>query len=126
MTTRAFVTYLISVGVLAAPAISAQQKTPELDNPRFGNPTSIARNLQGDIYGVVKKMSDSEIVLDKTKFGVDTSIRLDSKTKYVRDGKASTVDALKTGDQVYVSVKTEKKTGVMTAKRVLSGVIGKL
>jgi hypothetical protein len=112
-------------GLLAAPAILAQDKkdAAKPDNARFGNPTDIGRKLQGDLYGVIKSIKEGEMVLDKTKFGVDQEIRLEAKTKFVRDQKSGTFDQLKVGDPVYVSVKTDKKTGVMTAKRVTSGVI---
>ncbi len=110
---------------LVAPATSAQtdKKSPELDTSRFGNPTGVARRLQGDIYGVIKEIKEKELVLDKTKFGVDTSIQLETGTKYVRDGKPGAFTQLKIGDPIYVQVKTEKKTGTMTAKRITSGVI---
>ena len=38
------------------------------------------------------------------------------------DGKASTYDKLKVGDSMYVDVDTDKKTGELTAKKVVSGV----
>jgi hypothetical protein len=119
-----FFSFLIA-GVLAAPLISAQDKkdAAKPNNARFGNPTDIGRKVQGDLYGVIKSVKEGEIVLDKTKFGVDQDIRLEPKTKYIRDGKSSTFDQLKVGDPVYVNLKTDKKTGVMTAKRVTSGVI---
>lgn len=111
--------------LLATPAAfgqgSNQPATPQ--NARFGNPTAIARNLQGSIYGVIKKLDAAEIVLDKTKFGVDQTIKLEKKTKYIRDGKRSSFDDLKVGDPVYVDAKTDKKTGDMLAKKIVSGII---
>ena len=109
----------------AAPAVATPQGTQPIkpDNGRFGDSSGIARTFQGDIYGVIMKIGEKEILLEKTKFGVDTSIHLDTKTKYVRDRKPSSLDKLNIGDPVYVNVKTEKKTGVMTAKRVASGVV---
>ena len=114
------------VAALAGPALVAQDKkdTAKPDNARFGNPTSIGRALQGDLYGVVKSVKDGELVLDKTKFGVDQTIKLEPKTKYVRDGKSSSLDKIKVGDPVYVDVKTDKKTKAMTAKKITSGIIG--
>jgi hypothetical protein len=125
MITRAILQFILTACALAPQAFSAPQGTQPIkpDNGRFGDSSAIGRNLQGNIYGVVKKIDENEIVLDKTKFGVDTTIRLDSKTKYVRDKKPSSVDKLKVGDPVYVDVKTEKKTGAMTAKRVISGMV---
>lgn len=117
--------FLLLVLTAVVPAIPSQQdrKAPELDTSRFGNPTAIARGLQGDIYGVVKQINDKEVVLDKTKFGVDTTIKLEPHTKYVRDRKSGSFDQLKIGDPVYVRVKTDKKSGTMTAKQITSGVI---
>jgi len=125
MKTRAIVSSLLVALALVAPAIWAQKdkQAPELDTSRFGDPTGVARKLQGDIYGVIKEIKDKELILDKTKFGVDTSIELETGTKYVRDGKAGKFDQLKVGDPVYVQVKKDKKTGTMTAKRITSGVI---
>lgn len=125
MSARAIFLFVLMACALAARALPAPQGTRPVkpDNVRFGDPTSIGRNLQDDLYGVIKKIGKNEIILDKTKFGVDQSIRLEPKTKYVRDRKASSLDKLEIGDPVYVNVKTEKKTGVMTAKKVVSGVI---
>jgi hypothetical protein len=112
-------------GALVGPALLAQDEkdAAKPDGGRFGNPTTIARSVQGDVYGVVKSIKEGEVILDKTKFGADKTILLGPKTKYVRDGKSSSWDKLKTGDPVYVDVKTDKKTKVMTAKRVTSGVV---
>ncbi len=102
----------------------AQDKSPKTGKPRFGDPTSTARHFQDYIYGVVKKIDPkaNELVLDKTKFGIDQTYKLDSKTKVVRDGKPSSLDALKVGDQVFVEVKKDKKTGVEIAAKIVTGV----
>jgi hypothetical protein len=125
MSARVALLFVFMACALAGRANPSPQwtKPDKPDNVRFGDPTSIARGLQDDIYGVIKKISKNEIVLDKTKFGVDQSIRLDPRTKYVRDRKASSLDKMEIGDPIYVNVKTEKKTGVMTARKVTSGVI---
>lgn len=126
MRVRNLFIYLIVTIALAAPEVPAQlgpAKASGPDNGRFGDPTIIGHNLQGDLYGVVKKIDDKEIILDKTMYGEDQTIQLDHKTKYVRDGKRSGFDKLKVGDAVYVDVKTEKKTGIKTAKKVISGLI---
>ncbi len=112
------------VALLAtAGAVSAQTRQTEPETGRFGNPTSIARKYQSYLYGVVKKIDNAEMVLEKTKFGIDTTIKLNAKTKYVRDQKPSTLEKLEVGDQVFVDVKTDKKSGAMTAKKVVSGVL---
>jgi hypothetical protein len=112
-------------GALAVPAVNAQDQkdTAKPDPGRFGNPTGIGRGLQGDLYGVVKSIKEDEIILDKTKYGVDQTIKLLPKTKYVRNGKSSSWDKLKVGDTVYVDVKTDKKTKEKTAKKITSGVV---
>ena len=57
-------------------------KDPDQTHGRFGDPTTVAPNLQGYLYGVVKGKSADSITLDKTKFGVDKEIKLDKKTKF--------------------------------------------
>ena len=111
--------------VLAIPGMSPGQhhETPKAETGRFGDPTSTARAYQDYLYGVIKNLDKNELVLDKTKFGIDQSVKLDAKTKYLRDGKPSSWDRLAVGDQVWVDVKTNKKTGEMTAKKVLTGVV---
>lgn len=120
---KLFLIYLACA--LAAPAAYAQsdKDPPKPANGRFGNPTSIARHLQDYLYGMVKQINEKEIVVDKTKHGIDETIKLEPKTKYVRDGKASTWAELKVGDTVYVDVKTDKKTGEMSAKKIISGIL---
>jgi hypothetical protein len=53
---------------------------------------------------------------------VDQTFKLTKKTKFVQDEKASSFDKLKVGDRLYIDADTDKKTGVMTAKKVVSGV----
>lgn len=115
---------IILIGLLAASSALPQTREPaKPETARFGNPTTIARQLQDLFYGVIKTLDKNEMVLEKTKFGVDQTIKLTAKTKYVHDGEASTFDRLKVGDQVWLQTKNEKKTGDMIAEKVLSGVI---
>lgn len=107
--------------LVAAPWLGAQREPPKADTARFQIPTSTARVLQDYIYGVIKKVDSRELILDKTKFGIDQTIRLERKTKFIQDGRPSSLDRLKIGDQVWVDVKTEKKTGAMVAKKVVTG-----
>lgn len=120
-------TILLSLfaGFLAAGATGfAQSNQPRpAETARFGNPTGIARKYQTYLYGVIKKIDKDEIVLEKTKFGVDMTVKLLPKTKYIHDQKPNTLEQLKVGDQVYVDVKTDKKTGEMSAKKVVSGIL---
>ncbi len=109
---------------VATLAGSAQNEPKKAKTARFGNPTSTARVFQDYLYGVVKKIETktNELVMDKTKFGIDQTIKLEPKTKYIHDGKPSSLASLKVGDQVYVDVRKDKKTGDMVAKKVVSGV----
>lgn len=118
--------WLTAVLALAATG-SAQSRQSDIsrepETARFGIPTSIARKYQSYIYGVIKEVNKDEVVLEKTKFGVDTTVKLNGKTKYIRDQKPSTLETLQVGDQVFVDVKTDKKSGEMTAKKIVSGVL---
>ena len=116
---------LLLTGMFFAPdGATAQAPVPKGDETaRFGNPTGTARQMQDLFYGVVKSVDKKEMVLEKTKFGIDQAIVLNEKTKYVRDGKASKVEDIKKGEQVWIRIKTNKKSGEMIAKVVMSGVI---
>jgi len=113
----------LATACIASPAAPQSDKQPIVsDTGRFGDPTSIARKYQGFQYGVLKAKNPNELILTQTKFGVDQSFKLNKKTKFVQDGKASLLGNLKVGDRLYVDADTDKKTGVMTAKKVVSGV----
>ncbi|MBZ5668159.1 MAG: hypothetical protein LAO04_00290 [Acidobacteriia bacterium] len=114
----------IALGVarLAAPAAAQQEKEPpKASNARFGDPSSTARIYQGFLYGVIKELNEKEMILTKTKFGTDQTLKLGKKTKFIRDGKTSSLDQFKMGDEVWVDVQKEKKTGDLTAKKVVTG-----
>lgn len=74
------------------------------------------------LYGVVKEVSKDEIVLTKTKAGVDQALKLNKKTKFVQDGKDSTLKSLKLGEEVWVDTDQDKKTGDLIARKVVTGV----
>ncbi len=112
---------LLACVVAALPA-AAQREPKKAQTARYGNPTSTARAFQDYLYGVIKKLDAKEMVLDKTVFGIDQTIKLEPKTKYIHDGKPSFFDQLKVGDQVYVETKKDKKTGDLLAKKVVTGV----
>jgi hypothetical protein len=78
-------------------------------------------NVKGFLYGVVKALNKDAMVLTKTSAGVDQTFKFNKKTKFVRDGKNSSLDSLKLGDQVWVDANEDKKTGDMIARKVLSG-----
>ena len=123
MMTRILIVLLAVAGVAAQPVWAQRDQPQKSGTARFGDASSVASNLQDLFYGVVKGLDKNEMVLEKTKFGLDQTIKLNKDTKYVRDGKASTFDSLKVGEQVWLQIKTDKKTGDMTAKKVLTGVI---
>ncbi len=100
----------------------AQHEQDKPSTARFGDPSSTARTLQDYLYGVIKKIDSKEVVLTKTKYGLDQTVLLEPKTKYIHDGKPSTIGRLKVGEQVWVDVKQEKKSGEMIAKKVVTGV----
>ena len=113
-----FSTFLLPSGAFAQ---SNDPKPPE--TARFGNPGGTVRNLQDLFYGVIKSVDKKEMVLEKTKFGVDQTIMLTEKTRYVRDEKPGKPEDLKVGDQVWIRIKKNKKSDDLTAELVLSGVI---
>ena len=114
---------IVALTLLAiAPAAVAQVQPGRNGTARFGDPTSNAGIYKDYLFGVIKKVDKNELVLEKTKFGVDQTIKLDSKTKFIHDRKPSSLDNLKVGQDVYVQTKKEKKTGDMVAKKVVTGV----
>ena len=129
----ALIAVLVSCAIGMVPLARAQSQpsehtepdSAEKPNARFGNPTSIARIYQDYVYGVVKKIDEkeNEIILDKTLYGDDQTIKLLSKTKFIHDGKASSLKDLKVGEDVYVKMHRNKKTGEKTAQKIVSGVL---
>jgi hypothetical protein len=99
----------------------AQTEPAKPGEPRFGNPSSTARTLQDYVYGVIKQIEKEDLILDKTSFGDAQKFKLDRKTKFIHDGKPSTFEDLKVGDKVWIDTKADKKTGEMTAKKVVTG-----
>ena len=72
-------------------------------------------------YGVVKTVSEREVVLTKTASGLDETFKLNKKTKFIHDGKPSTPDSVKVGDKVWVDAHQDKKIGDSIARKVVSG-----
>lgn len=118
------VTVLIILLAMSLSGLGQTDGTKKPETARFGNPTTVARQLQDLFYGVIKSLDKNEMVLEKTKFGLDQTIKLNEKTKYIHDGEPGAFDRLKVGDQVWLQIKNDKKTGDMIAEKVLSGVIG--
>jgi hypothetical protein len=107
--------------VMVTPA-AAQEKPVKAGTARYGDPTGIARKYQNLLYGVIKTIDAQEMVLEKTKAGIDQTLKFQPKTKFFHDTKPSLREDLKVGDQVYVDVHEDKKTGDLYAKRVISGI----
>jgi hypothetical protein len=116
---------------MASIAVGQQPERRERTDPvitdtgRFGDPTSTGRAYQHYKFGIVKKIKEDELILDKTPYGDNQSFKLLSKTKFVRDGEPTNIDRLKVGDQVYVNVKVDKKTGDFIAVNVAWGMVGR-
>jgi len=72
-------------------------------------------------YGVIKSISPSEIVLTKTASGLDETVKFNKKTKFIHDGKSSSLDSVKVGDKVWVDAHVDKKTGDTIARKIVSG-----
>ncbi len=117
-------TTTLAAACLATLAAAPQSdKQPITSNTgRFGDSNSVARMYQDFLYGVIKEKNPNELILTKTKFGVDQTFKLNKKTKFIQDGKASSFDKLKVGDGIYIDVDKDKRTGDLIAKKVVSGV----
>lgn len=112
---------LLTLVLLSLPAAGLQEPDHSANVTRLGNPTGTARHFQNYLYGVVKKITDKEIVLTKTMMGTDQTFQIVKKTKFILDGKTTKVGSIKVGDRVYVDHKEDKK-GNLIAKKVLTGV----
>lgn len=77
---------------------------------------------QDYVCGVIKDVSKDEVVLTKTQLGSDQSFRFNKKTKFVLDGKGSSLGSLHLGDRVWVDFDEDKKSGEMFARKVIGGV----
>ena len=118
------ITALAAAGLVTVAAASPQSdKQPVTSSTgRFGDPNTIARKYQDYLFGILKEVKPNELILSKTKYGVDQGFKITKKTKFTLDGKPSTIDKLKVGEGIYIDVDTDKKTGDLMAKKVVSGV----
>jgi hypothetical protein len=126
MKVRTLIMAVLLAAAASAPAAWAQRADEPPAPPangRFGDATDTARSMQDYVYGVIKKISPSEITCDKTEFGPDQAFKLDKKTKFIRDGKPSALGNLKLGEGVWVKIRKDKKTGDLIAVRVATGVL---
>src|SRR5208337_3353274 len=93
--------------VLAVP-VMAQEKIVKAETARYGDSSGTARKYQNLLYGVIKTLDANGMVLEKTKAGIDQTLRFQPKTKFIYDDKLSSREHLKVGDQVYVEVREDK------------------
>lgn len=114
---------ILGMLLLAVSPLWAQQpNTPKPpDTSRFGDPNQIARIFQDYLYGVVKSIDKNGVVLDKTPYGLPKTVKFDKKTKFIMNSKPAKLDQFKVGEGVFVQVRTNKKTGDLTAKKLVSG-----
>jgi hypothetical protein len=119
---RAKALFLIMLaGILISIPADAQQEPAKPETARFGTPEAGGLAFQDYLYGVVKSISKTELVLDKTALGDGQVFLLSPKTKFIKDGKPSSLENLKVGDMVWVD-KKKNKAGDMLAVKVLTGV----
>jgi len=111
----------ILLGMLISVPVEAQHDPPKAETARFGTPDDVSRVFQDYLYGVVKSISKTEMVLDKTALGDEQVFLLSPKTKFIQDGKPSSLENFKVGDQVWVEVKKNKAKN-MLARKVLTGI----
>ena len=112
---------IILTGMLISVPGEAQRDPPKPKTARFGAADDMSRMFQDYLYGVVKSISKTEMVLDKTALGDEQVFLLSPKTKFIQDGKPSSLENLKVGDKVWVDRK-KNKAGDMLALKVLTGV----
>ena len=74
------------------------------------------------LYGVVKELNKDAMVLTKTKAGADQTFKFNKKTKFIQDGKDSSLESVKLGDEVWMDAGEDKKTGDLIARKVVTGV----
>jgi len=82
---------------------------------------------QDFLYGVVKELNKDAMVLTKTQYGrtqygTDPTCKFNKKTKFVHDGKDSSLESLHLGDKVWVDIHEDKKTGELIVRKVVTGV----
>ncbi len=88
---------------------------------RFEDAISIGGNYQNYIFGIIQKIGKNELVLDKTRFGNHQVFKLKRNTKFIQNGKRSSLSQLKVGEMVWVDAKLKKKTQEKIAKKVVTG-----
>lgn len=120
---------ILACGILTCLLVAANGWTQTIQSPqapgargRIENAISLAGKYQNYIYGVVRKIKKDELILDKTVYGNDQVFKLEHKTKFIRNGKRSSLAELKIGDMVWIDAKVKKKAEEKIAKKVITGV----
>jgi hypothetical protein len=119
---KIFMTTTLAAACLTTLAAQTEKQPIVSSTGRFGDPSTVAIMYRDFMYGVIKELNPNEVILTKTKFGTDQSFKLNKKTKFIQDGKASSFNKLKVGDGIYIDVDKDKRTGDLIAKKVVSGV----
>jgi hypothetical protein len=122
-----FVALVFGLMGFAAPSIA--QRGGRGVSGQGGSPLTVRSNGSGTagekykdfLYGVVKALNKDAMILTKTNAGMDQTFKFDKKTKFIRDGKGSSLESLKLGDKVWVDSREDKKTGDLIARKVVSG-----
>lgn len=89
--------------------------------PSSGTDTA-GNKFEDYVYGILKDVNKNAMVLTKTKSGADQTFKFNKKTKFIHDGKDSSLQSLQLGDKVWVDVDEDKKTGDLIARKVVTGV----
>jgi len=114
---------LTSFCLVVAGAATAQEAPVIAGTARYGDASGTAPKYKNLLYGVIKSIDAQGMVLEKTKAGIDQTFKFQPKTKYIHDNKPSLREDVKVGDQVYVDVHKDKKTGDLYARQVISGIV---
>jgi hypothetical protein len=89
---------------------------------RLEDAISVAGKYQNYVYGVIKKIDKHELIVDKTRFGNNQVFKLDHHTKFVKNGKHSTLAQFKVGDMIWIDAKLNKKKHEKFARKIITGV----
>ena len=114
---------LITFCLVMGGAAEAQEAPVIAGTARYGDASGTAPKYKNLLYGVIKTIDAHAMVLEKTKAGIDQTFKFQPKTKFIHDNKPSSREDLKVGEQVYVDVHKDKKTGDLYAREVISGIV---
>lgn len=75
---------------------------------------ALAHGKEGHVLGTVKAVSGNSITVELKDGGTKT-VAIDSKTKFVKSGEAASVNDLKVGERVAISVDEHGGSAVATS-----------